>query len=314
MSLRGAGLELRFVMSPLVILLCISGCGSGLCVNGLCPVRGITCPSGYLAVQPNTAVLVTSAFCVAKYEMKNNGSDSAVSEVTGTPWVNISRDDGGGTPPGPGAITRCRNIGAGYDLISNAQWQAVAREIEQVQSAGVYVNWSNGSIDGANALNRGHSDNVPPNALAASTDSDPCFGTGNAGCADNTNFEFTQKRTHTLASGETIWDIAGNVWELVKGDIAAGPPFEGVNTFISQLPWIADLNRPEMWGPFGGYVSKNSGNFGGLGYGYLGFSGGGIFRGGFWSNGPQAGIFSANLNGTSLNSDSSRGFRCVWVP
>src|SRR5690606_29006040 len=136
-------------------------------------VPGITCPTNYLAVGPNTDVGVADAFCVAKYEMKNDGSDNAVSQSAGTPWVSITRDDDGGTP---GAITRCQSIGTEYDLISNAQWQAIARDIELAQSGGVFLNWSNGSTAGANALNRGHSDNSPNNALAASTDDDPCSG------------------------------------------------------------------------------------------------------------------------------------------
>lgn len=60
----------------------------------------------------------------------------------------------------------------GYSLITNAQWQTIARNIEQVSA-----NWSGGSV-GAGSLNRGHSDSAPNNALAASTDDDPCYDTG----------------------------------------------------------------------------------------------------------------------------------------
>jgi formylglycine-generating enzyme required for sulfatase activity len=235
-------------------------------------------------VGPNTDVLVSDAFCVSKYEMKilgdNNGNQAysaafvADSRSSGTPWVNINRDQ---------TITECQALG--YDLISNAQWQAVAREIELAQTAGVYLNWSSGSTSGANALNRGHSDSGPGNSLAASLDSDPCFGTGQVSCANNTNADFTQKRTHALASGEVIWDVAGNVYEWVKQDIAAGPPYEGGNNFVSQQPWTSDLNHPEMWGPFGNYTAKNSGEYGGLGYGSLGFSAGAVIRG---AAGPAA--------------------------
>jgi formylglycine-generating enzyme required for sulfatase activity len=195
----------------------------------------------------------------------------------------------------------------------------VAREIELAQAAGVYLNWSNGSTSGANALNRGHSDNTPPNALAASLDSDPCFGTGQASCANNTSVDFRQKRTHTLSSGEVIWDVAGNVYEWVKQDIAPGPPFEGDpvtgNTYISQQPWTTGLNRPEMWGPFGNYTAKNSGEYGGLGYGNLGGSAGAVFRGGVWGDGSASGVFHAYLDGVPLDSSSVfLGFRCVAVP
>ncbi len=272
-------------------------------------VPGITCPTNYLAVGPNADVGVVEAFCVAKYEMKDDGSSNAVSQMAGLPWASISRDDNGGTP---GTITRCRNIGPGFDLISNAQWQAVAREIETAESAGVQLNWSNGSTAGANGINHGHSDFAPFGLLAASTDGDPCFGTGNANCANNAHAHFTQKRTHVLSSGETIWDIAGNAWESVKGDIAAGPPFEGVSGYISQQPWTSGLNHPEMWGPFGSYVSKNSGEYGGLGYGWLGISGGVIIRGGGYATAIPVGVFQVDLGLGPLTTDPTTGFRCAY--
>jgi len=278
-------------------------------------VPGITCPTNYLAVGPNTDVGVTDAFCVSKYEMKilgdNNGNQAysaafvADSRTSGTPWANIDRDQ---------SITECQALGAGYDLISNAQWQTVAREIELAQSAGVYLNWSNGSTAGANALNRGHSDSGPGNALAASLDSDPCFGTGQASCAINTHAHFTQKRTHTLSSGEVIWDVAGNVLEWVKIDIVAGPPYEGGNAFISQQPWTTDLNHPEMWGPFGNYTAKNAGEYGGLGYGALGSSGGAVIRSSNWFSTTLSGVFNAGLFYAPVGSGGPAiGFRCVYA-
>ena len=275
-------------------------------------IPGITCPTNYLAVGPNTDVLVSDAFCVAKYEMKILGDDNgnqgysaafvADSRVSGTPWTRINRNQ---------SITECQALGAGYDLISNAQWQALAREIELAQNAGTYLNWSNGSTSGANALNRGHSDGAPSSALAASLDSDPCFGTTNVNCANNTHADFTQKRTHTLSSGEVIWDVAGNVYEWVKVDIVAGPPHEGGNNYISQQPWTTGLNHPEMWGPFGNYTSKNSGAYGGLGYGYLGYSAGAVLRGGSWDFVTGSGVFHAVLYYGPLDSSTALGFRCV---
>lgn len=274
-------------------------------------VAGITCPNNYLPVGPNADVGVSEAFCIAKYEMKDDGSSNAVSQSAATPWASITRDDNG---PTPGAITRCRNIGTGYDLISNAQWQAAAREIELATTSGSATNWSNGSTAGANALNRGHSDSSPNNALAASVDSDPCFGTSNPSCSDSSNSDFTQKRTHTLAEGGTIWDFAGNVWEWVGGDITTGPPFEGILAPISQQPWLTALNRPEKWGPFGTYTSKSSGEFGGLGYGYMNGSSGAILRSGSWNFGTDCGAFATNLLNPPLASTVLIGFRCVSEP
>lgn len=269
--------------------------GSGVAES--CP---LTCSSNFLCVRANSDVGQTQPFCVAKYEMKDVGG-TATSQAASTPWVWIDR---------PTAISKCQALGAGYDLITNSQWQAMAREIETARSGGAHLNWSNGSTSGANALNRGHSDGNPYSALAASTDNDPCNGTGQANCANNTSGEFTQKRTHTLLSGEVIWDVAGNVSEWVKDDSSVD---NGDDNFVSQEPWDGTNGTKAKWGPTGNYTSKNSGEHGGLGYVYLNYSGGGFYRGGNWDLNAATGVFSANLISGPTDSYVALGFRCVWA-
>ena len=100
-----------------------------------------------------------------KYEAKNNGSDEAISQATSTPWVSINRDD---------SIAECKDIGAKYDLITNDEWQSIARNIELVGS-----NWKNSTVGDVGGLSTGHSDNVPSSALAASSnDNNACEYTG----------------------------------------------------------------------------------------------------------------------------------------
>ena len=48
------------------------------------------------------------------------------------------------------------SLGAAYDLITNAEWQTVAREVETAYSAVSYLNWSNGSNTASNYLNMGN--------------------------------------------------------------------------------------------------------------------------------------------------------------
>ena len=98
----------------------------------------------------NSDVGQDSDFCVMKYEAKKDGGVMPRSVAAGFPWVKIS--------PGS-AIFACAQLGSGYELITNEMWQTIARNIETAQSApGVYLNWSNASVSGDNALNRGHSD------------------------------------------------------------------------------------------------------------------------------------------------------------
>jgi hypothetical protein len=266
------------------------------------------CPTNYVKVAAN-ATLGTSEFCVAKYEIKNSGGNIAVSEAQGLPWVDIPRDTSNGVT---GAIARCQELStasAKYDLISNAQWQALAREIETAQSSpGVYLNWSNNSTSGTNYMNRGHSDNSPGNALAASTDNAPCSGTGNTNCATSSHADFNQKRTHTLKSGEIIWDVAGNVYEWVKDNNNAS---QGSDSYVSTNSWSSEVRL--KFGPEGNYSTKNSGEYGGLGYGRLNSSAGTVVRGGDWNNDAWTGVFAAGLHVGPTFIWYEVGFRCVLL-
>ncbi|MBV2168164.1 MAG: hypothetical protein KUL82_05595, partial [Bdellovibrio sp.] len=148
------------------------------------------CPPNYIRV-PQLTGYAAQDFCVAKYEMKNVGG-VATSAAAGLPWVDISRGDTAATAGGAWKV--CKDLGAQYDLISNAQWQAIARNIEAVPS-----NWSGGAV-GLGGFSRGHTDNSPSSALAAdSNDDNGCVGTGESCTGTVWNL---QRRTHRLNNGE----------------------------------------------------------------------------------------------------------------
>ncbi len=273
--------------------------------NGWTAAASITCPTNYVVI-PADATLGTAAFCAMKYEAKivgaSNGNktyastDVAESRPDGTPWVNIWQ---------AASITECQSLSyAGSDLPTNAQWQAIARNIELAQSGGVYLNWSNGSISGANALNRGNSDGANAN-LAASTDNDPCNGTGQTNCATNSHADFTQKRTHTLSNGEIIWDIAGNVTEWVKDTYTN----QGSQAYVSQLSLSAALML--KWGASGNYSAKNSGEYGGLGNASIAGTGGAVTRGGSYIGNANIGVFYSYFAYGTASKNVNTGFRCI---
>jgi hypothetical protein len=220
------------------------------------------------------------------------------SRPDGTPWAGVGKDQ---------ARVACDGLGFEYQLVSNTQWQALARSVEHTAA-----NWSGGAV-GAGAVPRGHSDEAPLAAL--SSDAGPCGGTGNAACEDPGSADWSQRRTHVLANGDVVWDLAGNLQEQVDGS-TGGP--DTLWTSFDSAPFTTDPGFEalrEDFAPEGPYTHVH-----GMGrmYGGTGnLTRGGSFdpasRGSGGSLGPEdVGIYGANHN--SWNTTAADGFRCVFVP
>ena len=271
------------------------------------------CPTNFVAV-PALTNYTTKSFCVMKYEAKNAGADTTgdatddipVSQAAGTPYVNLHRD---------ASIHKCEDLGAtSYDLISNNEWQSIARNIENVAS-----NWATGVVGNAGGLSVGHSDGNPSNPLAASSDdNNACHETGDT-CDGSTWHR--ERRTHTLSNGEVIWDMSGNVDEWMEDQNSN--IFEEA-AYISQ---ITNTNYPNSkslsgdtrtpkghFGPSGDYTDLSTSPYGGLGRGTLGAygdTGSGILRGGNYSRTVNSGVFSTTLDIQDATPRDKTGFRCV---
>jgi len=177
----------------------------------------------------------------------------------------------------------------------------IARNIE-AQS----VKWTGGSV-GSGSLWRGHSDGSTNNALAASADSDPYFGTNNSGTS-------IERRTHTLSNGETIWDMSGNISEWTSDTILGqNKPNTNSGGFWQQWTAISNfgtlsygLTRPSntTWNS-----TQNMGQY------YAGTVSGttpfAFLRGGGWANTASAGVFTLYLYYTPTDTGDGIGFRCV---
>ncbi len=273
-------------------------------------IRGnlFVCPDGFVGV-PELDDYATSSFCVAKYEMKS----PVASVAAGLPQVSINRD---------AAIAECASLGAGYDLISNDEWQAMARNIEGVES-----NWT--GLSGLFALPppellRGHSDGDPNGPLAASTDDDPCAGT--LAVCDGTQWA-QQRRTHTLSNREVIWDVSGNVSEWVKD--TNGTLF-GANAYVSLLTDASntvsaalsggsttlDRNARGHFGAAGDHAALSVDQRGNLGVVFMQVIGGSVVRGANFGSFVRgaAGVFSAQLGRAPTFESPSLGFRCAFHP
>ncbi|MEA9355886.1 hypothetical protein SHI21_06730 [Bacteriovorax sp. PP10] len=250
-----------------------------------------SCPTNYISV-PAIPYYPGPSFCVMKYEAKTGSNVvAATTAAAGTPVATINRNN---------ARTSCRLIGAGYDLISNAQWQTIARNIADQPS-----NWSTGTAY-SGELNRGHSDGTPASKLAASTDNDGCSGTGQT-CSDVV--WDSQRRTNTLSNGEVIWDMGGNLLEWVSDNNVIS---QGAGDYTSMLN--AGDNKQIRYGNDQFCGTPTVSPYCGMGFGNVGGTSGAVLRGGYLSDGDLAGVFATLMNYTPTDTDAAVGFRCVFIP
>lgn len=263
-------------------------------------VTDANCPANYIPVTANSAVGTSADFCISKYEMKCNNdttgaacTGSPVSMAANRPWVNVTQ---------PNAKSLCAGLGTQYHLVTNPEWMTIARSIEATAA-----NWSSGTVS-SGALNRGHSDNSPANTLSAGTDDLPCSGTGDT-CS--TTVFHDQRRTHVLANGQTIWDFAGNVKELIDWIVTtnrAGAQSAAYEEINSPAPTAAmpantfksnDTNLLEANG-IGAYWRDVQG------------SNGYAARGGYLTNGTRSGVYHLDFEPSSTYTNALVGFRCAY--
>jgi formylglycine-generating enzyme required for sulfatase activity len=233
------------------------------------PMMG-ACPEGYVFVPGNPLYATPSAgkhFCVMKYDASNEGGVAVSREAA--PWVEISREE---------AKSACEANGPEYHLITNSEWQTVARNIESTAA-----NWSGGVV-GQGHLSRGNSNG--PEAFAPTQVN---IGTG------------INKRTHQLNTREEVWDMAGNVWKWVDGDLTTTN--KGWQEYDSSHLKAQDkLN----FAPAGNYTSDQN-----VGKIFM-WDAGAVLRGGDWYDDTDAGVFAANLCSSASYTDMSAGFRCAY--
>ena len=152
-----------------------------------------------------------------------------------------------------------------------------------------------------NALNCGIAQGA---AQEASSDSNDCAATF---CESNWDIN---KRTHFLPGGNKIWDMCGNVGEIMKDKYKENISFRG---YIYDLS--SDLKK--LFGPKRTYSIVNAGRRSttwNLGYANIKRGHDLIIRG---LPGRDAGIFSVDITSDQESRRSyghDIGFRCVFVP
>ncbi|MEK2690442.1 SUMF1/EgtB/PvdO family nonheme iron enzyme [Bdellovibrio sp. GT3] len=263
------------------------------------PTPVVGCPANFEMVAANSA-LGTSAYCLAKFEMKQV-SGSAVATSSGKPWIANKAT----------AAAACAALGVNYRLPTNAEWNAAALEIYNRAE-----NWSGGAkLSGK--LFTGYYSWGEPLAIANTSNSYDSTGATSG----------SQRRTFVLASGNTIWDFSGNVWEWVSDTIYGNSYSPDLSSSYGRSyhnnTWDVKPGSKALLDFTGmSSVPANDVYLGNL----FGGSSGKVIRGGASciTSPGVTGIFAANIGDITANetqapaswgvSIGNVGFRCVATP
>lgn len=303
------------------------------------------CPDQYVK-EPALAGFTNSDFCIAKFEMRakniasqnlvlngnNAGSPLSVSEHVpdstskGIPWVRVNFAD---------MLTACTSLGTGYHLATGNEWMSLIRNAENVNS-----NWSSGTA-GTGSVYSGHSDGVIDSSncpdgspitydgllyVSACDGTNEYVGTGNSS-ADAWNSGKSQRRTTYLSTGDVVWDITGNVRDVIDL-IGNGSSLY----YTGQLSSIyANVNNAEAMNVFNGVTGATNLNVNWLqsaltslnhlnnqiGQVYIkdgARSGVVMSRGGNFQISNKPGLYAADLDQLATAQSGSGGFRCAYTP
>jgi hypothetical protein len=261
----------------------------------------------------------TRDFCIAAYEMKKqeqgvidpDGSAPAQSCDDGwsADWVAVSTAEGlpWSCLTGANARASCEGLDDNtfdFGLLTNAQWQTVAHNIESTSA-----NWTAGGV-----LKQG-SIGTP----CAGGDPDACYDLGHK--TDRVSDRNTIAK-HVLRNGEEVWDLSGNVWDMVDPDGAGGTvgytgPVKDAwyeldsSEAVAAYGSTADFSARDFE-PLGSYPSPLSDK--GVGKIYLvtgPVTSRGIARGGHFGDPVGNGLFAAYLGPAPVSVHPLIGFRCA---
>ncbi len=268
----------------------------------------------WIKVDKNSGGMGLPCFYIMKYEAKawndinlNNQIDIGELQVSGStstgdlihnpvshedakPWIRSARL----------SASECESLGSGFDLISNKEWMAIARDIELVDS-----NWSGGSIYNG-CLFQGN------------TGVDGACAYDGGSVANHGNSR-NSKAILRLSNGEEIFDFSGNVSEYVDSDDPLIPQvgFSGGVTDCGYSNWknLKDVNCPSL--DFDEYMPLDNSLDISHGVGDFSFppppNSGIRHRGGFFGS-DRSGIYGFHNTSSIDGFSSARGFRCVYRP
>ena len=221
----------------------------------------------------------------------NRSDNIPVSIPDNKPWKDLNATKSG---------QECESIGANYHLISNAEWIAISRDIENIGK-----NWTGGRV-GSGCLFSGNHDTTTVGTGENLGDS--CgYSTGST----EDGIDRDIRARHILSNGQVVFDLAGNIGEWVDWDMDT-PGFQlgpETCTGCEELSSVTCIELIDV-----DYNTRNGGYTSTQGTGLVcGGSGGAGLRGGAYGH-ANAGLFAISFTGSEHTTGSSRGYRCVYRP
>jgi len=309
------------------------------------PTKEPTCLAGYVYLPGSQGIEGSSkGWCVAKYEMSpysedtdnfyqcadyntymsNTDGDTTCSSNTATDFDATTRVT---SQSGVAPVTQVSHDDAhslaDNDWIVDQSGNPITDAIPMKYNVHVQLlknialnanNWSGGSV-GSGYIYSGNNDNSQvdiggdtSHALAASSDdTDGYSGT------DNSNGN--QKRTHYLANNQVIWDVAGNVWEILyeNQDIGGDEGWKEYTSKIDTHPfdpaYILDRQWNSAQGTGKSYSANGSPSISNIGTDNSYW----LLVSGSWYDGSDAGVFTSYWTGGSLSYRyGTVGFRSIY--
>jgi len=183
----------------------------------------LECPANYVSVDRDE-ILGTAAYCLMATEARQGDDDVAVPGYSDYPWLITPQE----------AKDACRRIAPNRDIITNLEWMAAAKQLEQFDG-----NWSGGSKSVDSTLNFGHT----IYHLGVLNISDPNDDHDQLG--DYTSFIY--RRTFKLPTG-TLWDFAGNALEWADNAEVGGETFQPITNTCGGTHELLDpeFSCPEL--------------------------------------------------------------------
>lgn len=256
---------------------------------------GTICNGGFTFI-PEDPILGTKAFCMATFEMKKDPPYlEPLSSLEGEVYTGLNKLE---------SQAACESIYA--RLITNTEWNAVARNIASVED-----NWSFDESGNKLKLNRGNSSG-PAILNNSSNIGDHCEGTSDSPCFPHEWKPF--KRTHQLSTGQFIWDFVGNAWEIVDEEIIDDQIPSMENIYLANLSPTSYMNFILGFPASMACYQPYNNDYCNLGWGWISGAkpGKAIYRGGTKHSGNNAGPFTIDYDEYPSNRTDYHGFRCAY--